>query len=118
MTEYLTRQEMFDISYRGLASQGWENSINSSGSCSYRGINGLKCAIGWLIPDDKYKSHMDRGKTSIGRKPSVMKAARISKDDLYFATQLQMIHDGYGGIKLKKSMDEFAEVHNLTIPEV
>lgn len=118
MTEYRTRQEIFDIAYRGLASQGWKQSSNASGSCAYRGKNGLKCAIGWLIPDEKYKRHMDRGNSSIDHKPSVVNAAGINKSDMSFAVALQMIHDEVPSSELKASMEDFARDYGLTIPEV
>lgn len=34
-------------------------SQDHNGNCSYRGINGLSCAIGCLIPDDLYTYEME-----------------------------------------------------------
>lgn len=34
-------------------------SVNSSGSCQYRGPNGKKCAIGMFMPNSFYKKDMD-----------------------------------------------------------
>jgi len=51
-------QEAFERIVRGLASQGWKPSLKPRGkdsfvnACAYRGEDGRKCAVGWLIPDD------------------------------------------------------------------
>lgn len=54
----MTRQEMFDTAVRGVISQG-APSLSEIGECLYRGPNGLRCAAGWLIPDDKYSSALE-----------------------------------------------------------
>lgn len=36
-----------------------ERSVNVQGNCMYRGPNGLKCAIGHLIPDELYSPEME-----------------------------------------------------------
>jgi hypothetical protein len=33
--------------------------LNAGGACCYRGEDGLKCAVGALIPDDQYTPQMD-----------------------------------------------------------
>lgn len=68
----LTRQEMFDQVVKGLKSQNWRKSMHGP-SCTCRGHGGLKCVIGWLIPDDVasscegYGVHqlLDQGKLDI-----------------------------------------------------
>lgn len=54
----MTRQEMFDTAVRGVISQG-APSVDRFGGCLYRGPNGLRCAAGWLIPDDKYSPELE-----------------------------------------------------------
>lgn len=46
------RQKAFDTALNGLRKQG-RRSMNGW-QCAYRGVGGLKCAVGFLIPDDKY----------------------------------------------------------------
>jgi hypothetical protein len=53
-----TAQEIFDIAVSGVINQG-RPSLSDSGSCSYRGTDGTKCAAGFLIPDDVYKPSME-----------------------------------------------------------
>lgn len=49
----MTRQELFDKVVKGLAAQGFVTAYSDVG-CSYRDDSGRKCAIGQLIPDEKY----------------------------------------------------------------
>lgn len=54
-------QEQFNTVVLGLAAQGWKKSKTLEGArCLYRSQNGLKCAIGQMIPDDQYRRVMDR----------------------------------------------------------
>ena len=113
---YRTRQEIFNVAYRGLASQGFRKSIGpGDAGCAYRGRNADRCAIGWCIPDAEYDvgfeglSADDRG---------IMFAASISPDDADFACTLQDKHD-YATTpeKLKHQLETFAKECGLTIPE-
>lgn len=59
-----TRQELFDTAIGGLRSQGGPSikireGASVSHACLYRNADGRKCAIGWLIPDDKYHKDME-----------------------------------------------------------
>lgn len=60
----MTDQEIFETSATHLLKQG-RRSLNNfslpdvSWVCAYRGRSGLKCAIGILIPDDKYRASME-----------------------------------------------------------
>lgn len=114
-----TRQEIFDIAYRGLASQGFEKSVDGAGwypLCRYRGYNGRRCAIGWCIPDEKYNGDIE-GTAADG--DQVRRAAGIRKRDIKFAKDLQGIHDDSRyPFELKKALAEFALERRLTIPEV
>lgn len=47
-------QEVYDTVVNHHRTQGRQ--ATSNGSCRYRTADGLKCAIGCLIPDDKYDS--------------------------------------------------------------
>jgi hypothetical protein len=54
-----TAQELFDTSVNGLRTQ---NKVAAQGNyCQYRGADGTKCAVGWLIPDEEYKPEMECG---------------------------------------------------------
>lgn len=48
----MTHQEVFNKVYLAIIAQGEPSSDGKN--CLYRGPNGLKCAAGHLVPDDKY----------------------------------------------------------------
>ena len=48
----MNRQEVFNKAVKGLAAQGFQSSRNKDKTCRYRGPEGLKCAVGHLIPDE------------------------------------------------------------------
>ncbi len=52
-------QDYFTRAVEGLASQGFAQSKDGIGGCSYRGTAGRRCALGWLIPDDAYTADME-----------------------------------------------------------
>jgi len=56
----MNNQEIFDTVHAHLIKQS-EKSIRAgtNSSCGYRGPRGLKCAIGALVPDDKYDQRME-----------------------------------------------------------
>jgi len=85
----LTRQEMFAIIRKHLLTQNVQ-AVGAIG-CSYRGHNGTKCAIGILIPDDKYDPNMEGAQ--IHSSPRVR--ALFMESDLSFLYDIQNIHDGY-----------------------
>lgn len=55
----MNKQEMFTKVWRGLEAQKWEKSRADKIGCLYRGPNGMKCAAGHLIPDEKYKPKIE-----------------------------------------------------------
>lgn len=56
----MTEQEIVDYVFLKVWEQGKQSRMSSErGKCAYRGHNNLKCAVGWLIPDDKYTLEME-----------------------------------------------------------
>lgn len=51
-------QEIFNRAVGGVVAQG-KPSVNNYGLCHYRTEDGLKCAVGQLIPDDEYDPEFD-----------------------------------------------------------
>jgi len=56
-TELMTLQKMFDTAAVGMLKQG-KKSIEGN-ACRYRGGDGCKCAVGFLIPDDLYSPDIE-----------------------------------------------------------
>lgn len=54
-----TKQEIFDTVVKHLAQQKRRSVIPNTNICMYRSEEGLKCAIGCLIPDEEYNPEME-----------------------------------------------------------
>jgi hypothetical protein len=54
----MTAQEVFDTVATHLLTQG-RKALSDDKQCAYRAPNGDKCAVGCLIPDDKYVPKME-----------------------------------------------------------
>jgi hypothetical protein len=131
----MNRQEIFNQAYLGLKSQGFQKSTSIiTGSCSYRGKQSRKCAIGHLILDEEYSSSYESLNSSSlvtrcfddKRYPKLHSFfERIGLDfdnplDSMFLYGLQNVHDGaiVDDVEdMKKRLKEFADRYNLTIPE-
>jgi len=91
----MTAQEVFDKAVNGIRAQG-RRSIGSDDRCLYRGPNGLKCAVGQLIPNEEYAENMESlslieicGQARPHTKPTI--ASLATHYDLLL--ELQTAHD-------------------------
>ena len=105
----LTKQEIYDKVCAHLAQQKVRATESLNGSffiqcnlrwrgCRYRTSNGLKCAIGCLIPDDLYSSDMEKTTLGGGAIDSVFITRFglekiLNVEDASFMRRLQMVHD-------------------------
>lgn len=97
----MTKQEIFDKVARHLLTQK-QKSVSSGNSCRYRGPKDTKCAIGCLIPDDKWTPKLEG---AVARDLIVAKAAglrfslnenelgEVKGPQIDLATILQQVHD-------------------------
>lgn len=64
------RQLLFDVAFAGLWAQGKTSRLSEdlaseigddipSGMCAYRGADNCKCAVGHLIPDERYTTALE-----------------------------------------------------------
>lgn len=125
----LTKQEIFNIVWKGLSSQKWEQSRTATHRCAYRGEAGHKCAIGWLIPDEDYVPSMEGCPIDMSRPlQQVLQkiGVPIDEEGLPFLYDLQQAHDSpcavqiYGALgvaDIKDACAEMARRHGLTVPE-
>ncbi len=104
----MTKQELFDRVATHLKQQR-ERSV-SRGLCVYRGSNGLKCAIGVLIPDEAYHPSLE-GLGVLGLE--VQRAAGILHTQVDLATELQRVHDEAFDNKFKAGLKAVAAKHGL-----
>jgi hypothetical protein len=85
------RQMIFNTVYTHLMLQG-RSSVSATGHCKYRGPNGTKCAVGFLIPDSKYIEEIEglAVHNLVDLYPQVFKIADAL---LPMLSRMQMVHD-------------------------
>lgn len=92
-------QRIYEKVARHLLKQKAQSIAN--GGCAYRGENGLKCAIGCLIPDRLYRPEFDTEQFSVWDLMQQPELSRLwktndeSQVDASFLTKLQSIHDDH-----------------------
>lgn len=92
----MNAQEIFDTVTVHLFTQGKRATENET--CMYRTPEGLKCAVGVLIPDDLYHPSMDKAS---GNGTAIQELVRWNQfkfpewfiDNLCLLSQLQYVHD-------------------------
>lgn len=92
-TEEQRRQEFIDKVVPLVVKQG-RQSDGDDGRCLYRGPNGLRCAIGFAIPDDRYTPDMEIGLCAsevLRSWPGAVEG--LDATDAGFADSLQLAHD-------------------------
>lgn len=108
-------QELFNKIYLGLKSQNFEQSAvyeNDNLRCLYRGPNGLKCAVGFLIPDEKYNESIEH------MSPWNLVVEGIVKSDLNFLREMQSIHDNACDPEdMRLELESYAKDLGLVIPK-
>lgn len=105
-----SRQEIFDRVVRGLASQGWQQSIDGGGCCVYKDQSGRRCAAGWLIPKGHILENTFLSWTRL------VEAGRITNGHRVLIENLQSIHDHHGH-RMQTAMAKYAEREGLKWPE-
>lgn len=106
----MTKQEIFNIAAGGLLKQN-KYSTDVMGQCAYRGIGNLKCAVGFLIPDDKYAPAMER--YSILTIPDLFGLEHL-KGHESFLVELQKIHDECPVSEWNEELRLLAQRHTLS----
>ena len=108
---FSSRQEIFDYVTPLLFAQGERSMLEGGTTCAYRGEHGMRCAVGFLIPDELYsdglegKSAMDVDMTK--RLNNVI----LTDDDLgLFLTDLQDVHDGWTSGEKADLFDRFQNI--------
>lgn len=87
-----TLQEHFDFVVSNLLKQG-RKSQNLSGPCRLRDHAGNKCAVGWLIPDERYALALE-GDSIMGLQDChVLPEELCGRSAASFLAHLQDAHD-------------------------
>ena len=119
----MDKQATFDKVVAALIQQNERSAIrvdtddeHSHEQCQYRGPNGLKCAIGHLIPDELYKPGMEsKGISALYTDyPEVFShLLALSEQDRDFLIRLQIVHDEYAPEMWPKAFRDVADDFEL-----
>jgi len=119
-TEPMSLQKIFDTAGVGMLRQGKQSII--LGSCRYRGYDGCKCAVGFLIPDDLYDPEIEgaavarimvdcSGKNQSALRSTLRNINMLTPDRVALLASLQRAHDdvhitGYAGHRNREDWHE------------
>lgn len=119
----MTTQEIFNkVALHLLTQKAKSYAFNEDDDiiCMYRGINGLTCAVGCLIPDDKYIPAME-GKTArelLSGWPDCIPGLVADEDTMSCLTSLQGIHDDMPVHDWRLMLEKYAQYTGLTMPQI
>lgn len=85
-------QIAFNDAVAGVVKQG-DFGYDSVTGCMYRTPEGLKCAIGHLIPDDKYDENFEKVGLTAVIASGALEPYGLGAEDAPFLTELQASHD-------------------------
>lgn len=88
----MTKQETFDIVKAHLLTQMLQAKEGPKNACRYRTADGLKCAVGCLIPDNEYDVKIEG--RALGSNAVIMEQCPSLKEhDFNLLVRLQTLHD-------------------------
>lgn len=109
-----TRQETFDVVARHLLTQNKRSRVIDEGavssSCAYRGDDGLKCAVGCIIPDEYYTKDFEGNRVD---HEIIRDLLNFLGYDLALLKQLQNVHDLFEPHRWAKHLRDTAHMYGL-----
>ena len=109
----MTKQEIFDKVITHLRKQN-KKATNIFGGCEYKNVNGLRCAVGCLIPDDMYDKKMELSSTVDGLFRDFLEIQKLlGKRNKDFLTRIQVIYDSCRIENWEERWENLAKVYNL-----
>ena len=107
-------QRIFDRVVNHLRTQKIK-ATTATGVCIYRApVSKLKCAVGCLIPDRKYKPSIEGLAVNEGPVYSLLGLKSTSKKIL-FLKKIQLIHDNHDPSQWEGLFKSFAHKHKLML---
>lgn len=99
----MNTQKIFDTVATHLLTQKVKSvgfSLDGTPGCMYRGVNGTRCAVGCLIPDEMYSDGIEHLMVKDAEIYEILWEANVlSEEDqvteLELLANLQAVHDGY-----------------------
>ncbi len=117
----MTPQEAYDgiseyFSRKGAALARVWNDFDQKYFCKYRTDDGSKCAIGCLVPDEKYDAEWDEGGGSCGSEVIDAVWGGLDSETYDFLRKAQELHDDADSVPtFLSSLDKLAESFGLTV---
>ena len=116
----LTNQKALNRSIKALRKQKKKVAKLQGGNlmCFYRGLDGCKCGIGWLIPDKCYKKAFEGA--SIGLLMEIYSQTQIfgeKVENIQFIMKLQRVHDSLAVSEWEDGWIKLATEYKLRIPK-
>lgn len=112
----MTRQQIFTKVKNHLLSQN-AKAMGKYATCMYRTAEGLKCAIGCLIPDDVYTRNIEHKTVDLLCSGVVKDFDYLKQFDKSFLRRLQVIHDNVDVKNWENELKAFARLENLVFDE-
>jgi len=83
--------------------------------CAYRGVHGLQCAVGCLIPDERYVGEIENGDASTSPVHEAIfgKNASVPPETAMLLFLLQQVHDSCEVASWKRTLKLAATEFNL-----
>ena len=113
MQLHALHQEIFDIVAVHLLTQNKRAVAVNGSSCMYRTETGLKCAIGCLIPDEKYSPAFEGSSISLLGAKALL-PEKYKDTPLIYLISLQRLHDGCPVNRWRTELKNFAEQISLS----
>ncbi len=109
----LSQQETFNYIVNHLRKQGRKSMryINCCSECVYRGPDGTKCAVGFLIPDDIYLSCIE------GYSVDYLYQFGINLPYIDLLKDMQAVHDCLPVDDWERGFEETAQSYGLVYPK-
>jgi hypothetical protein len=94
--------QLLDAIEDAMARQGWRRAVVNGGLCAYRTDDGRGCAIGCLIPAERYSERFEGAGMQLVRGESaaatnlrleIFAAAGIHPSLMHIAATVQRVHD-------------------------
>jgi len=113
----LTNQSAFDTMVNHLLKQGEKSRAYDRSTCLYRNPDGLKCAIGAILPDDLYVSSMENklAQSLMHDYPTIGQLWENLSINLL--AKMQYIHDNRAVSEWYDEFKAIADDFNLSMPE-
>lgn len=119
MPSPMTLQEAFDKVWEHFVVEGKPPAMHDW-ECRYRMSDGRRCAIGVLIPDERYEEGFE-GESPLSSRLRPLLGELLPGVPPSVLESLQMCHDGADEnnftTSVRKKLATFAMNHDLTVPE-